>query len=239
MGNPTRFVNGVSTQAVGRNLGNFPLPDPSECCVDFEDFNQYVAGDWTVTNTTSHNTIGLVAASSTIPAGGVIGLVGGASSVSTDVAAIQATPLNMYFSTSNQVWFYTHLKLDSATNNQVMVGIGSSAATVAPTDGIYFNKASGGATVDFVVRKSSTSTTVSSVATLTAATDVELGFYYNGKDTVYAYVNEQCVGSTTTLTNLPAAVAMAPFIAMKLGAGAPTTATLYSDFLLAAQDRSF
>lgn len=239
MAAPTRYPNGVTTSAVNTNLGMFPLPDPTEACVAFYDFNQYVAGDWTVTNTTSHATIGLVAASATVPAGGVIGLAGGASSVSTDVAAIQATPANVYFSSTGQVWFYAHLKLDVAANNKVILGLASSLATVAPTDGIYFSKAAGAATVDLVISKSSASTTLSSVATLANATDVELGFYYNGKDSVEVFVNEVRVARQTTLTNLPTAVALAPGLAMQLAATAPTTAYAYSDFILAAQTRSF
>lgn len=239
MASPSRFLNGISTAAVNTNLGNFPLPDPTEACVAFYDFNQYVAGDWTVTNTTSHATIGLVAASATVPAGGVIGLVGGASSASTDVAAIQANPANMYFASGTPVWFYGHLKLDVAANNQVIFGIASSLATAAPTDGIYFSKAAAAATVDFVVRKSSTSTTQTTVATLSDATSVELGFYYNGKDAVDVFVNEKKVYSQTVLTNLPTAVALAPGLVMKLAATAPTTAYAYSDFILAAQGRNF
>jgi len=239
MGTPARFLSGISTARYGTNLGNLPLLDPTDLCVDFEDFNQYVAGDWTVTNTTSHATIDLVAASATIPQGGVLGLVGGASSVSTDVAAVQATPLNLYFSSTNEVWFYAHLKLDVALNNQIILGVASSVATAAPTDGMYFAKAAGAATVDFVVRKSSTSTTATTVATLADMTDVELGFYYNGKDSVDVFVNEAKVYSQTTLTNLPTAVAMAPALCMKLAATAPTTAAAYTDFILMANSRAF
>ena len=67
MASPTRFPAGVSTQAIGSTLGQFPFPDPTDICLDFHDFNEYVAGDWTVTNTTTHQTIGLVAG-----AGGLI-----------------------------------------------------------------------------------------------------------------------------------------------------------------------
>lgn len=239
MGNPTRFPNGVSTAKVNTNLGNFPLPDPTEVCQAFYDFNQYVAGDWTVTNTTSHATIGLVAASATVPAGGTLGLVGGASSANNDVAAVQANPANFYFSSGQQVWFYGHLQLDVAANNQVIFGIASSVATAAPTDGIYFSKAAGSANVDLVVRKSSTSTTAATVATLADATNVELGFYYDGKSSLFVFVNEKMVYRQTVLTNLPASVALAPALAMKLAATAPTTAYAYTDFILAAQDRSY
>lgn len=239
MAAPSRFPNGVTTVAVNTNLGMFPMPDPSEVVVCFNDFNQYVAGDWTVTNTTSHDTIGLVAASSTIPAGGVLGIVAGGSTTTSDIGAIQTNPLNFYFSSTQPVWFYAHLNTLNASNEQILLGITSSNATLAPSDGIYFNKAAGGATVDFVVRKSSTSTTQSAIATLTAATNVELGFYYNGKDAVDVFVNEVKVYSQTVLTNLPTATALGPTIGMKSSATAPTSGGIYTDFILAAQGRSF
>lgn len=238
MGTPTRFTYGVGTAKVNTTFGNFPLPNPIDEAVAFYDFNQYVAGDWTVTNTTSHATIGLVAASSTVPSGGVLGLVGGASSVSTDVAAIQANPFNFYFSTSNQVWFEAELKLDVAANNLIILGLASSVATAAPTDGIYFSKSAGNATVDFIISKSSASTTQTSVATLSDATNVRLGFYFNGKDAVDVFVNGAKVYSQTTLTNLPSSVALGPALAMKLAATAPTTAYAYTDYILAAQERN-
>lgn len=239
MGNPARFLSGISTAAFGTVFGNLPLPDETDICVDFEDFNQYVAADWTVTNTTSHYTIGLVAASSTIPAGGVIGLVAGGSTANTDVAAIQSTPLNFYFTSGQQVWFAAHVRCANASNEAFMTGIGASAAALTPTDGIYFSKAAGAATVDFIVRASSTSTTASSVTTLAASTNTTLGFYYNGKDAVDVFVNGVKVYSQTTLTNMPYSTAMAEFLAIKASATAPTSAAYYSDYLFAAQERSF
>lgn len=239
MGAPTRLPNGVSTAVVNSNLGMFPLPDPTEVALSFYDFNQYVAADWTVTNTSAHDTIGLVAASATVPAGGVISIAGGASTVSTDVGAIQATPLNFYLASTNQVWFYAHLQVDVALNNLVVLGIADSMATAAPAYGMYFQKAAAAATVDFVINKNGTKTTLSSVATMTNAGNIELGFYYNGKDQVDVFVNEVKVASTTTTTNLPLATAMGAGLAMKAAATAPTTAYAYSDFILAAQSRAY
>lgn len=234
MGNPTRFPNGVSTQKVTQTLANFPLPDPSEVCEDFEEFNQYVAGDWTVTNTTSHATIGLVAG-----AGGVLGLAGGASTVSTDVAVVQATPLNVNFSSTQQVWGYFGLKSLSALNEQLLFGVTSSNAALAPTDGIYFAKAAASAQVDLVVRKSSTSTTQAAVATLVADTYTRFGFYYNGKDAVDVFVNDVKVASVTTLTNLPTATALGLTVGAKASATAPTAGLLSVDFAMSAQDRAY
>ena len=34
MASPTRFPAGVSTQAIGSTLGQFPFPDPTDICLD-------------------------------------------------------------------------------------------------------------------------------------------------------------------------------------------------------------
>lgn len=233
MASPSRFKNGVNNLYVGHPLANFPLPTPiGTAYVDFHDFDQYVSGDWTVTNTTSHQTIGLIAG-----AYGLLSIAGGASSVSTDIGAIQGNPFDFNFTSGQEVWFSCTLTADVAANNLIIAGLASSVATMAPSDGIYFSKAAGSATVDLVVRKSSTSSTLSAVATMVDATSIKLAFYYNGKDTVYAYVNDVQVAAQTTLTNLPTATALGKCLGIKLAAAAPTTAYVTTDYLLAAQDR--
>ena len=234
MSAPSRFPNGVTTQKVTQTLQAYPLPDPTEVALDFEEFQQYVAADWTVTNTTSHDTIGLVAG-----AGGILGIAGGASTASTDVGAIQANPLNINFASTQQVWFYTGLKSLSALNEALIAGIATSNATMAPTDGIYFSKAAASANIDLVIRKSSTSTTLATVTTLVADTYTRLGFHYNGKDTVDVYVNDVKVASTTTMTNLPTATAMGMTVGVKASATSPTTGLLSVDWLMSAQERTY
>jgi hypothetical protein len=257
MASPTRFPAGVSTQAIGSSLGQFPLPDPTDISVDFEDFNQYVAGDWTVTNTTTHQTIGLVAGN-----GGIISTVGGASSVTNDIGAIQANPLNFNIATNTitatapptqLAWFYTAFKATTAANDQLLVGVTSSNATLAPTDGIYFNKAAGSTNITFVVRKSSTSlaasaysTGTTTVATLANATFVRLGWYYDGKGNIDVFVNDVKVCSVdvgvstgTMVSSFPNAVNLGMGFGCKAASTAPTTADMIVDFMLSAQTRAY
>ena len=232
MATPTRYPNGVSTDPIGYSLANYPLPNPTDVYTDFTDFSQYVSGDWTVTNTSSHATIGLVAG-----AGGILKIVGGASSVTSDIGAVQSNPLDFNFSSTQQVWGTYYIKATTALNDQILVGLTSSNATLAPSDGIYFNKAAGSTNIDFVVKKSSTATTQSAVATLVDATYIKLSFYYNGKDAVDVFVNDAKVYSQTTLTNLPTSTALGQGIGLKAAATAPTTGDVFADFLLTSQGR--
>jgi len=234
MATPTRYPNGLSTQKVNQTLGMYGQPDPTDPITDFHDFQQYVAADWTVTNTTTHATIGLTAG-----AGGLISLAGGASSVTNDIAAIISNPLDFNFASTQQVWFYTGFKVTTAANDQIQLGITAANSALTPTAGMYFNKVAGASTIDFIVRKSSTSTTQSAVATLVDGTFIRLGYYYNGKDSVDVFVNDNKVYSQTVLTNLPTSTAMAIALGLKAAATAPTTSDLIVDFVLAAQDRSY
>lgn len=257
MASPTRFPAGVSTQAVGSTLGQFPLPDPTDICVDFHEFNEYVAGDWTVTNTTTHQTIGLVAG-----AGGLISTVGGASSVTNDIGAVQTNPLNFNIATNTIVatapptqsaWFYTAFKATTAINNQLQVGVVSSIAALTPTDGIYFNKAAGSTSITFVVRKGSVSlaataysTGSTTVATLANNTFVKLGWYYDGKGNIDVFVDDAKVCSVdvgvstgTMVATFPNATNLGMGFGCKAASTAPTTADMVVDFMLAAQTRSY
>ena len=257
MASPTRFPAGVSTQAIGSTLGQFPLPDPTDVSVDFEDFFQYVANDWTVTNTTTHQTIGLVTGN-----GGIISTVGGGSSVTSDIGAIQANPLNFNIATNTivaaapptqQAWFYTAFKATTAANDQLLVGIASSIAALTPTDGIYFNKAAGSSAITFVVRKSSASlaataysTGTTTVATLVSDTFIKLGWYYDGRGNIDVFVNDAKVCSVdvgistgTMVATFPNATNMGIGFGCKAAATAPTTADMIVDFMLSAQTRAY
>lgn len=257
MASPTRFPAGVSTQPIGSTLGQYPVPDPADVAQDFHDFDQYVAADWTVTNTTSHATIGLTAG-----AGGLISIAGGASSVTADIGAILSLPLNVNipvnvvsntYPPTAKAWYYVGLKATTAINDQIQAGVTSSNAALTPTDGIYFNKAAGSTAITFVVRKSSTSlaataysTGTTTVATLADATFVRLGWYYDGQGNIDVFVNDAkvCSVNVTTAAGLvvatfPQAVNLGQGFGLKAAATAPTTGDLIVDFSMISQTRSY
>ena len=257
MASPTRFPAGVSTQAVGSTLGQFPLPDPTDISVDFEDFFQYVANDWTVTNTTSYQTIGLVTGN-----GGIISTTGGASSVTGNIGAIQANPLNFNIATNTivaaapptqQAWFYTAFKATTAINDQLLTGVAASIAALTPTDGIYFNKAAASTAITFVVRKGSASLAATDCkvsdndfVSNVNNTFIKLGWYYDGRGNIDVFVNDAKVCSVDVgistgnmVATFPNATNMGIGFGCKAAATAPTTADMIVDFMLSAQTRAY
>lgn len=257
MTTPTRLVNGVTTAPKGRTLGNYRVPVPIDLYQNFDDFDKYTAGEWTVTNTTSHATIGLVDGT-----GGLLKIVGGASSVTNDIGAVQKASLDINipvntgsssYPPSAMAWFFTGIKATTAANDQIQAGIATSMAALTPTDGIYFNKAAGASTVQFVVRKSSASlaataysTGTTTVATMTNGTPIKLGWVYGGGGYIEVFVDDSMVcrvdvgGSTGTVAaTFPQAVYMGYGVGLKAAATAPTTGDVFVDFLLASQDRTY
>jgi hypothetical protein len=257
MASPTRFPAGVSTQSVGSTLGQYPSPDPSDVAQDFHEFDQYVAADWTVTNTASHATIGLTAG-----AGGLMSIAGGASSVTADIGAILSNPLNFNipvnavssaYPPTTRAWCYGAFKVTTAINDQIQFGATSSNAALTPTDGIYFNKAAGSTAITFVVRKSSASlaatsysTGTTTVATLVNATFIKLGWFYDGAGTINVFVDDNMVcavdvgfKSGAVVATFPQAVNLGQGFGLKSAATAPTTSDMIVDFSMTSQTRSY
>jgi hypothetical protein len=232
MGTPTRYPSGVSTQNVDRLLGNYPNPDPTKVYTNFEDFVHYTAGNWTVATGANAG-----AAAAAAGQGGLVTLTTAAVGTA-DYENLTTTPLDINFVAGQEVWFSTKMKLSVVTAPIALAGLVGSApgATLTPTSGMYFVKPAGAATVDFVLRLASTSTTLSAVATLVADTFVNLGFYYNGKDEVSVFVNGTKVAGQTVLTNLPVGTNLGQALGVVNGAAVATVLT--ADWLMTSQART-
>ena len=79
-------------------------------------------------------------------------------------------------------------------------------------------------------------TTTGALTTITTATFLTAGFYYNGKDAVEVYVNDVKVATHTTLTNLVQDEELAVTIA-SVNATAAAANLLACDYIFAAMDR--
>ena len=195
----TLYPNGVSNAAANsfEDMADFPFPDQSRWIKYFEDFFTYLAADWTVTE------VGVATQALTDAEGGVLLITNAAADNNSSFS--QKVGEMFSLSTAKDFWFKARFSVSDATESDVVMGLQITDTTpLAVTDGIYFIKADGAATVDLVIVKDSVATTLASVATMADATFIELAFHYNssrGKLTVYA--DDAEVASTTTLDNLP------------------------------------
>lgn len=195
----TRLPSGVNTEATSSLFANFPLPRDSSLIDYFNDFFTYTAGDWVVTETQAGATQALTAGS-----GGWLLLTN--SAADNDLIALQKTPAMLDLSATKQTWFSSRFKVSDATQSDVVIGMQVVDTTpLDVTDGIYFLKSDGAATVNIVCRKDATtgSTSASSVATLANDTFIQLDWYYDGAGYLFYAVDGVVSGSLSVADYFP------------------------------------
>lgn len=232
MGNSvTRFPNGVTNVAENDIFADLTLSDQTGYHTYYNDFDTYTAGDWVVTETQAGATQALAAGD-----GGWLLLTN--SAADNDLVALQKTPAAFSFTSGKKAFFKCRFKVSDATQSDVVFGLQVVDTTpLDVTDGIYFLKADGAATVDFICRKdaSTGSTSATAVATLVADTFITLAFYYDGESKVYYAVDGSVKGSLNASSSyLPDTITTVSF-ALQNGEAAAKTMTV--DYVYAAIQR--
>lgn len=237
MPKPMHVPAGVSTAAKYSTLEQFPRADPTRVYTYFNDFDTYVAGDWTVTEI-SDATQALVADE---PFGALgVTLAGG----DNDGSQSQLTTETFTITSGKKTWFKARFKVSDATQSDLAIGLIILDTTIlgstdgdGATDGIFFSKEDGDALLDFNIQKDTTTgqSRVTSVATMADDTYITVGFYYDGKSAIKYYINDVHKGtvsvSSSNLPNTPVTVSFA----VLAGEGEATVMTI--DYLFAAQER--
>jgi hypothetical protein len=160
-------------------FGSYPRPTPPAVHEFYSDFDTYLASQWIVTTATG---------TSALAAGNGGFLLQTTSAGATDIQANELSVKSFNLITGARAWFAINVNLDSATLSLFQAGWANTFATMAPTDGIYFEKPSGAAVLNLILNKGGTKTTLL-VGTVAAATAYTLGWYYDGSatPTLYAY----------------------------------------------------
>jgi hypothetical protein len=209
MFSPTRFPAGITNSNQGLTLGQFGAPDPTLFHTFLNDFDTFVAGDWTLTKIGAGGAAALVDGD-----GGLLQLTTDA--LDNDAIQLQNTVATFLMEEGKQAWFKTRCKIEKAVESDFLIGLCATDATVFDvTDGIFFQKDDGDTNLDFYVKTDSTTgqNVQAAVATIAADTFIVLGFYYDGKSSVEVYVNDVKVytmdASSTYLPDAPLTVTMA------------------------------
>jgi hypothetical protein len=209
----------------------FRSPDPTLFHTYSNDFDTYTAGDWTVTETDAGATQALTAGD-----GGLLLITNTAAD--NDLVALQKNPAAFTFTAGKKTFFRCRFKVSDATQSDLVFGLQVVDTTpLDVTDGIYFLKADGAATVDFICRKNAStgSTSASAVATMADDTFIELGFYYDGQSSVAYEVNGSVLGS------LDASSAYLPdttcTVSFALQNGEAVAKTMTVDYVYVAKER--
>jgi len=224
---PTRYPDGLTTSAKNTPMGEFILPDMTNAHIYMEDFDYYTAADWTVTET------GVATQALTDADGGRLLITNAAAD--DDASFSQKVGESFLFETTKKLWFDCLFQVSDATESDVVIGIQITDTTpLDVTDGVFFLKADGAATIDLLVEKDNTATTTSSVATLVNATNVRLSFFYDGVSSIKVFANGAHVATSVT-TNLPDDEALTISYGIQNGEASAKTMTI--DYIMVAKER--
>ena len=224
----TRFPNGVTNVGEQSLFAELGQPAATIFHTYFEDFDYYTAGDWTVTETDAGATQAL-----TDGDGGLLLITNTAAD--NDLVSLQKKGESFRFESGKALFFEARFKVSDATQSDVVIGLQITDTTpLDVSDGVFFIKADGAATVDFRVEKNNTATTASAMATMADDTYIRLGFYYDGSSAVQYFVNGTYTGSSVT-TNLPDDEDMTITIAIQNGEAVAKTMTV--DYVYVAKER--
>ena len=223
----TRFPNGLTTVTKNAPMGDFILPDPTTAYTYLEDFNYYLAADWTVTE------VGVATQALADGDGGLLLITNAAAD--DDSSFQQKVGETVLFETGKKAWFDCRFQVSDATQSDVVIGLQiTDTSPLDVTDGVFFIKADGAATIDLLVEKDNTATTTSAVATLVDATNIRLSYFYNGVDSIKIFADGVHVATSVT-TNLPDDEALTVSFGIQNGEAAAKTMTV--DYIFAAKQR--
>jgi hypothetical protein len=230
----TRFLGPVQNREKGDGsrqwFSNLPMgygPEVVEYYNDFLSAQDYNTTNFTLTlvgtgtaavNTTSNNN-GLLLLTTT--------------NTSADSNSLQGKQESFKIQSGKRLWFETKLQASRVTDADILIALAKTDTTpLDDSDYVGFKVTNGAATVDAKTVASSSATTTSAVATLVAATDMTLGFYWDGISRVYFFANRGLV-ATHTATIPSAGLALTAHIKTN----SANASVLTIDYLYAAQER--
>jgi hypothetical protein len=236
MPSPSRFPNGLATAAKNEPLGMFGLPDPTAWHTYFDDLDAYIAAMWTVT------IVGTGTQALTNMDGGALLLTN--SAADNDSIQLQKLGESFALTAGKRAFFKARFKVSDATQSDLVIGLCvtdttlmGSVAGAGVTDGIFFSKDDGVATLDVQCQKNATTgqTRAAAIATLANDTFLTLAWAYDGKGEVAYYVNDVQIGTLAgTAAYLPDTTLTMSFGIMN---GEAVAKTMTVDYLFAANER--
>lgn len=195
MTDPTRFPNGVSNANLNTVFADMGLLDPSKFHKYENDFDTYIAANWTITS------VGAATRALANEDGGALLITNAAAD--DDSSFLNKKGESFKFVAGKKLAFKARFKISEVLQSDMIIGLQITDTTpLDVTDGVFFQKSDGSANLDFVVEKNNVATTKSAIKALVDDTYVSVGFIYNGVDKIDFFVDDERLG-TSVLTNLP------------------------------------
>ena len=229
----THFTSGVTNVSSDGTLGKLKAPAPHKYHSYFNDFDTYLASDWTIT--TTEDGTGSATEALTDGDGGILLVTNAAGDNDHDF--FQLVKEGFKYESGKQLAFHVRFKTNDATQSDIVAGLQLTDTTpLDVTDGIFFLKSDGAATISFIVEKDSTQSTLTLPNSLADDTFMTLGFIYDPKDQKYHVFQNNVLAGTVVSTNSPDNEELTLSFGIQNGAAAAKTLSV--DYIGAHKERT-
>ena len=229
----THFTSGVTNVSSDGTLGKSKAPAPHKYHSYFNDFDTYLASDWTIT--TTEDGTGSATEALTDGDGGILLVTNAAGDNDHDF--FQLVKEGFKYESGKQLAFHVRFKTNDATQSDIVAGLQLTDTTpLDVTDGIFFLKSDGAATISFIVEKDSTQSTLTLPNSLADDTFMTLGFVYDPKDQKFHVYQNNVLAGTVVSTNAPDNEELTVSFGIQNGAAAAKTLSV--DYIGAHKERT-
>ena len=229
----THFTSGVTNVSSDGSLGKLKAPAPHKYHSYFNDFDTYLASDWTIT--TTEDGTGSATEALADGDGGILLVTTAAGDNDHDF--FQLVKEGFKYESGKQLAFHIRFKSNDATQSDIVAGLQlTDTSPLDVTDGIFFLKSDGAATISFIVEKDSTQSTLTLPNSLADDTFMTLGFVYDPKDQKFHVFQNNVLAGTVVSTNVPDNEELTVSFGIQNGAAAAKTLTV--DYIGASKERT-
>jgi|TARA_X000001382_G_scaffold21553_1_gene13130 hypothetical protein len=229
----THFTSGVTNVTTDSTLGKLKAPAPHKYHQYFNDFDTYLASDWTIT--TTEDGTGSASEALADGDGGVLLVTNAAGDNDHDF--FQLVKEGFKYEAGKQIGFHIRFKTSDATQSDIVAGLQLTDTTpLDVTDGVFFLKSDGAATISFIVEKDSTQSTLTLPNSLADDTFMTLGFIYDPKDQKFHVFQNNVLAGTVVSTNAPDDEELTLSFGIQNGAAAAKTLSV--DYVGAYKERT-
>jgi len=196
----THFTSGVTNVSGDGTLGKLKAPAPHKYHSYFNDFDTYLASDWTITTTEAGT--GTATEALADGDGGLLLVTNAAGDNDHDF--FQLVKEGYKYEAGKQLAFNIRFKTSDATQTDIVAGLQLTDTTpLDVTDGIFFLKEDGSTSISFIVEKDSTQSTLTLPNALADDTFMTLGFVFDPKDQKFHVFQDNVLAGTVVNTNAP------------------------------------
>ena len=229
----THFTSGVTNVTADSTFGKVKAPDPTKYHMYHNDFDTYLASDWTITTTEG----GSGNASEALGDGDGGLLVITNDDADDDNDFLQLVKEGFKYEAGKQLAFKARFKTSDADAADVVMGLQLTDTTpLDVTDGIFFLLTDGSTTLQFIVEKDGTQSTLDLSTAMADDTFMSVGFVYTPADQKFhVYQNNVEVG-TVVNTNAPDDEELTVSFGIQNGAAAAKVLTV--DYVTAMKERT-